>query len=281
MNFAQLNRILNWSLPVGKLFDIPIRLHISLVFFLIPVFVGGLEWWISLEYVVLVVLSILAHELGHGLMAKHYNLSGLSIMLHGFGGFATSEGVRSWRQDLAIILAGPAVTFALGTICLIVGFAGQSAQVGSGAYYQFFIIKSLGDLNILLGIVNLIPLLPFDGGQALRAWLSQRRSEFSSIRLVCHLGLVLAPLLIIYGYMSVHDILKIFGFIGLITSYMTLAGSGGVRFGEIFAERKSKKEMEEVRRREEARNQAYRDQVQDRIREREERERLRKLFEDK
>src|ERR1700733_6616137 len=115
MNFSKLNTILNWSVRVGKLFGIPIYLHITILFFLWPALAHtGLGLAYNVEYAIGVVLSILLHELGHGLTAKYYKQTGLTIMLHGLGGFATSQGYRSPKQELLIVLAGPAVTFALG-----------------------------------------------------------------------------------------------------------------------------------------------------------------------
>src|SRR4051812_20738705 len=117
MNFSRLNNLLNYSVGVGRLFGIPIRLHISLLFFLWPVLAGwSLGPWYTLEYVALIVLSILFHELGQGLMAKRFRQDGLSIMLHGFGGFAPSRGLQTPMMDLMTPLAGPAVTFALAAI---------------------------------------------------------------------------------------------------------------------------------------------------------------------
>ena len=96
MNFSRLNGILNWSAHAGRLFGIPIRLHITLLFFLLPAFAGRrIGLGLAFEWVAGIVLSILLHELGHALTAKRLGLTGLSITLHGFGGFASSSGPRS------------------------------------------------------------------------------------------------------------------------------------------------------------------------------------------
>src|SRR5687768_913999 len=128
MNLSGLNAFLNWNVRVGRLFGIPIHLHISLLFFLWPLLArSSMSTWHVLEYTVGIVLSILLHELGHALTAKKFRMSGLTIMLHGFGGFATSSGYRSPKQALLITLAGPAVTFALGLILLGIGKVGGNA----------------------------------------------------------------------------------------------------------------------------------------------------------
>ncbi|MBC8063604.1 MAG: M50 family metallopeptidase [Chlorobia bacterium] len=277
----RLNSFLNWSVRVGRMFGIPISLHITLVFFLVPAISGrGLGLWYSLEWIVLVVLSILLHELGHALTAKRFRLTNLSIMLHGFGGFAVSSGNRTPTQSLMISLAGPAVTFVLGFLCLGIGaYGGDSATPGTQASTQLFLIESLGRFNILLGILNLLPSLPFDGGQALVAILNRRISEFKATRRVGHLGLILTPILAIYGFLTNNGFLTIFGLMGFLTSLMTLLQTGGVRFRESLDDRRDRKEVEAVNKRREEKTQAYLSEVQSREKQREEKERLRKILE--
>ena len=269
----------NLSARVGRLFGIPISLHITILFFLLPAFTHlRVDFWFALEYIIGLVLSILIHELGHALTAKRYGLTGLSITLHGFGGFATSSGNRSPRQALTISLAGPGATFALGLLCLLVGWRSMEASVfGSEAFRQAFLVHTLGRTNILLGFLNLIPVLPWDGGQALQAVLAHRMPEFKAMRVAAHVGLAVASLLLVYGIFE-GGFFGLFALVGLLTCYGTLASSGGIRFGEIFADRRHRKEMEAVRKREEARQAAYLDDVKDRERERSEKERLRRLL---
>ncbi len=262
------------SMPVGKLFGIPIRLHITILFFLLPALLSShFDFWFSLEYAVGIVLSILIHELGHALTAKHFRMTGLSITLHGFGGFASSSGSRTPRQQLIIVLAGPGATFALGLLLMAVG------RLGGEVSQQFAFLFFLGTVNIQLGFLNLVPILPWDGGQALQAIFAHRVSEFKAMRYAAHIGLVLAAFELIYGYASGGRFFSLFAIVGLMTCYSMLANSGGIRFGEAFADRKRVKDLEAVRRREEAKTQEFLGDVNRREKEREERERLRKLFE--
>jgi Zn-dependent protease len=276
----KLNAILNWSVRVGKLFGIPISLHISILFFLWPVLSSRREDPLhALEYAFLVVVSILLHELGHALTAKRYKLSGLSIMLHGFGGFATSSGDKGWKQSLVITLAGPATTLILGMLCLGLGNLGVYASTfGTEQFEQCWLIYSIGWLNILLGFLNMIPSFPFDGGNALRAILNRTMTHVKAVRAVGHLGLVISPLLIIYWLVTKDSFVGLFGLMGTISSAQILLGTGGIRFGEMFADRKYAQEMAAQRKREVAKKQAYLDEVRNRTTERADNERLRKLF---
>ena len=280
MNGSRFAAFLNLSVGVGRPFGIPVRLHITILFFLWPAFAGrSIGFGHALEYAAAIVLSILVHELGHALTAKRYGMTGLSIMLHGFGGFAMSSGRRTPRQSLVIVLAGPGATFALGLLLLALAkLGGNVAEFGTEASFQAFLIGAVGRLNILLGFLNLIPVLPWDGGQALQAILGHRMTEIKAMRAAAHLGLVLAPILLVYGFFTDQNFFGLFALVGLLTCYSTLANSGGIRFGEAFADRTAKKETEAVRQRERARQEGYLSDVKQREKEREERERLRKLF---
>lgn len=279
MNFSRLNSFMNLSVRTGRLFGVPIFLHISIIFFLAPALrASGLGFALGLEYALLIVLSILLHELGHALTAKHFGLTDLSITLHGFGGFAISHGRRTPNQSLLISLAGPAVTFLLALICLPIGSMGLKAAASDSAWIQYSIIRNLGWMNLMMGFLNLIPSLPFDGGLALAAILMRRIPEFKTYRHVAHLGLAFTPVLTIWGFLTGRDYATYFGLIGFVSCLIHLLSTGGVRFGEAAADRRSAKEMQAVKRREAERTAAYMDEVNARLREREEQERLRKLL---
>lgn len=280
MNSSGFFSLFDRSAYVGRPFGIPIRLHITILFFLLPALRGGFGLGYELEFALGLVLSILLHELGHALTARRYGLTGLSITLHGFGGFAVSRGARTPRQSLVIALAGPAATFATGFVLIGLGRAGESLTAfGSAASIQSFLIEDLGRLNVLLGFLNLVPVLPWDGGQALQAIFAHRVSEIKAMRHAAHIGLLVALGLLVYGLLMGGPFFGLFAFVGLLTCYATLANSGGIRFDEAFKDRRSRKELEAVRRREEARTKAYLSEVGEREREREEKERLRKMFE--
>ena len=282
MNFSKLNRVLEWNRRVGTLFGIPIHLHITILFFLLPALSqqAGIGFALAVEFAVGIVFSILIHELGHALTAKHFRQSNLKIMLHGFGGFAFSQGNRTPKQELLIVLAGPCATFALGLLGLATAnIFGHGVRENQSLLIQLGLIHALGAFNIFLGVINLIPILPWDGGQAVVAILSFRMPEIKALRFVAHYSLICGPLLAVYGFIRHGDFLIIFGLMGGISSYVTLQSTGGVKFGEAGKERKAKKEEEAYRKRRQEKNDAYLDEVSARAREREEQERLRKLLE--
>ncbi|MEI8281962.1 MAG: site-2 protease family protein, partial [Armatimonadota bacterium] len=259
---------------------IPISIHITLIFFLWPVMNRNfIDIPHTVEFVILVIVSILIHELGHALVAKRFKLTGLSIMLHGFGGFATSSGSRNPTQALMISLAGPAATFALGYLCHGVAyFAGPDIQ-GDEARIQVLLIDYLGTFNVTMGVLNLIPSFPFDGGNSLQAILNRKLTFLKSTRLVGHVGLIVSPIVLLYAVWSGQKFIFLFGIMGIFSSVMTLLNSGGIRFSEAFDDRKAKQQLLADKKREEERSGAYLDEVRAREKEREEKERLRKMFE--
>jgi len=99
------------------------------------------------------------------------------------------------------------------------------------------------------------------------------------MRRVAHIGLILGPVVLVYGYATNNTLLALFGFVGTGNSLATLLNSGGIKFGEFWSDRKARIQVEEVKKRERAREDAYIQDVRSRERERAERERLRKLFE--
>ncbi|MEQ1824169.1 MAG: site-2 protease family protein [Fimbriimonadaceae bacterium] len=242
---------------IGRLFDVPINIHLTLVFFLIPAIAMSKSWgpWLALEFSALMVLSILLHELGHALVAKRYRMGGLSIMLHGFGGFATSSGYRTPKQALMITLAGPAVTFVIGTLCWLMAY--QSMHAPEFPSLQMQLIHGVGLLNLWLGLFNLIPSQPFDGGHAAVALLNYRWNEFKAHRFVGHLGLIATPVLLGVGFYFDLPYAPIFAIIGFLNSYMYLAQTGGVKFNELWADRKRRKEEAAYKAKREAESQAY------------------------
>lgn len=262
-----LESFLNMSVGVGRLFGIPIKLHISLLFFLIPAFrmaphMGAVH---AIEIVIAIIISVLLHELGHALAAKAYKLSGLSITLHGFGGFAMSQGYRTPKQALIIVLMGPAVNFLLFGLGLAATLGGFILfDRGSVGYQQTEIVAYLAVFNLIMGIVNLVPMLPFDGGQVIAAVLSNRISPLAAQRRVAHLGLITGPICGLIGLGIGESMLTIFGVIGTLTSYAVLKQSGGIRFFEFLEDRRRRNEVAAQKRRENERHKRYLEEVEER-----------------
>lgn len=122
-------------------------------------------------FVVAGFVSILIHELGHALTAKHYGQD-RKIVLHGMGGLAIYTGGRhlSRRQDFAVIAGGPAVQLILGLLAVAI-LRTFPEMVLDGRY----VLRMLAFISIILALVNLLPIYPLDGGQLLNAMLGPEK----------------------------------------------------------------------------------------------------------
>lgn len=125
------------------------------------IWLGGI---LGLLLALLLFASVLLHELGHSLAARTQGITVNSITLFLFGGVAAIE--RESKTPLGalwVAIAGPLVSFALFIIFWIIGNLGQQWLI-----LRYF-SQNLGQINLFLGLFNLIPGLPLDGGQILKA----------------------------------------------------------------------------------------------------------------
>ena len=171
---------------------------------------------------VVVFVSILVHELGHAWMARTFRVPVHGIFLHGFGGHVTHGGTRSAGQALAISLAGPFAGLALGLGTLAV----------SGFLPHHPIVDTLvGDLlwvNIGWSLVNLLPMMPLDGGNALVSALSLRVTRYKALRWGSMVGVGVAVLFAAYGFRAGSMFLMMMGGYAAWVNWNTLQEHGGV-----------------------------------------------------
>ena len=125
--------------------------------------------------------SVLLHELGHALAARRLGIRTRSITLYPFGGVAALAGEpRSPGVELIVALAGPAVNFGLAALSLLPAALGLP---GAGSFAA---------LNLVMGLFNLAPAFPMDGGRVLRAWLSISRGRLAATEAALRVSRVLA-----------------------------------------------------------------------------------------
>jgi stage IV sporulation protein FB len=150
-------------LRFGRVFGIPLEARVSFLVMLglVLLFMGGLS---GIFIVLLAFSSVILHELGHALVARRLGVGVSVIELHFFGGVAKLEREpKSNRDEIAIAAAGPAVSLALSGLGFLLGFA-----------TGWVIFDLLAAVNLVIGVFNLIPALPMDGGRILRASLAAR-----------------------------------------------------------------------------------------------------------
>ena len=119
-------------------------------------------------------ISILVHELGHALTARAFGAQ-CAITLQSFGGYAAYSGaaLNRWQRFL-ITAAGPGIQIILGlAVLLLIPYLPQVSR--EGAYF----LSTLMLISFFWSILNLLPVLPLDGGQMLNAALGPDRIKIT------------------------------------------------------------------------------------------------------
>jgi Zn-dependent protease/CBS domain-containing protein len=161
---------------IGSVFGIPLLLNSSW-FFILALFTlhfgsswqrqdwgMGAAWIAGFAMALLLFVSVLLHELGHSLVARSQGITVTSITLFLLGGVASiDQESKTPGQAFQVAIAGPAVSFGLclllTLIHLIFPLAAPIATV----------VDTLAGINLVLALFNMIPGLPLDGGQVLKA----------------------------------------------------------------------------------------------------------------
>jgi len=171
-------------------FGIPVYLDIStaiLLFF----FVGMTQSLaLDLAAAMLLLVSIVLHELGHSLTARAFGCRTRDITLMLIGGCASLERMprKAW-QELLVAAAGPAVSFVLGVACYI-GAAFCPLEFTATALFISAIV------NFSLGAFNLLPGFPMDGGRIFRSAARAFTTRAKATWLAMVVGRVCAALLV-------------------------------------------------------------------------------------
>ena len=207
------------ALRIGRIFGIDIRIHWSwlAIFFL-------LLWWLATGFyddvdayshwsaverwlasgitTVLFFVSILLHELSHSLVARRLGLPVHSITLFIFGGVSSlTQEPDSPGQEFKMAIVGPLMSFALGIVSAVIAavlWANGLDDTVPGAVSAY-----LAFINIAVGIFNMLPGYPLDGGRVLRASLWARtRSMLRATRWAARVGTLIAFGLMALGVVS-------------------------------------------------------------------------------
>jgi Zn-dependent protease len=179
------------GIPVARLFGFEIRIHPSWIFIvaLVAVLVEGQirnlapeldavsGWVVGAVTAAAFLVSVLAHEMAHGIVARRRGIDVGPITLYFFGGSASFqlESDRP-RDEAAIALAGPVASLGIGIFLVVLAFAANLTGHPAGQAAAVVALV-LAVLNLLLGGVNLIPAYPLDGGRIVRAAIWARKGD--------------------------------------------------------------------------------------------------------
>jgi Zn-dependent protease/CBS domain-containing protein len=162
---------------------------------------SGAYWTAGVLSAFVFLASLLAHELAHSIVAMRRGVRVEGITLWLFGGVSRfSSDTSSPGSQALITFVGPLTSLVLGALFFL-----GSAAAGGGAHPSLLAatLSWLGYINILLGVFNLLPAFPLDGGRLLQSliWLrTGDRQRATSI--AARIGMVFAFLLIAYGLVT-------------------------------------------------------------------------------
>ena len=204
----------SWSIPIGRLFGIEIRIHLTFAFLLIFLLSTGAttqDPGIALRVLGLVGIifgSVVLHELGHALVARGSGIPAKGIVLLPIGGVtifdeahALPDPADGCKRDIRVAVAGPLVNLfiagvaALMLLATIPNFSLTARPlVDSSA-----LLRSIVWANLYLGLFNLLPAYPMDGGRVLRALFSRRVDMIRATQRAVRIGNVFSILMIMLG----------------------------------------------------------------------------------
>lgn len=215
---------MKWSYKLGSIRGIPIKLHVTfLIILLLFIWMfavsefeifgffigfGGMNIPTWLKYMfsaiasVLFFSTVLFHELSHSLVAKSYGIKIRSITLFALGGVAQMEEMpRDPRMEAKMAAAGPAFSLGIGILSYAIYYLFGPVTASGEAITNatLIVVGIIAFYNIILGLFNLIPAFPMDGGRILRAFFAMRMPYLDATRRAVAVGKSFAFAMGIFG----------------------------------------------------------------------------------
>ncbi len=245
-----LDNPMSWSLLLGRMAGISIRIHIIfLVFIIIELLKSvwahqsqgaqtSITFWLTVIEMACLFGIVLAHEFGHCLACRWTGGAANEILMWPLGGLAFCQPKNRWQAHFVTAIGGPLVNVA---ICLVVGvilgmLTGQWLGVAlpnplnpfeglyvpavsrSLAHQTLYILNAL---SLILLLFNLLPIFPLDGGRIVQTLLWSRMGYANSMRFGVRTGYIGAILLGIFGMVILNYMLVGIACFGGITCYIT------------------------------------------------------------
>ncbi|UCH84539.1 MAG: site-2 protease family protein [Candidatus Latescibacterota bacterium] len=195
---------MKYTFKIASYFGIPVRIHIT--FPLILAAAGAEGWFLGgvtdalrgVLLVLIVFVCVILHELGHSLQARRFGIRVRDIVLLPIGGVARAERLpEKPSQEIAVAISGPLVNFVLaGVLALVIWARGDQFEFNDRFLTNLLII------NLVLGLFNLVPAFPMDGGRILRGLLSTKLPYPAATRLAKDVGQIIALAFAILGFLN-------------------------------------------------------------------------------
>ena len=209
----------SWSISVGRLFGVDVRLHLT--FLILPVFVYWTDYAVNqqnasgprdLALVGIILACVAAHECGHVLAARRFGLIPKAVILLPLTGVALYDESRVekqpsatwWKREIRLALVGPLVNLALaGFAIAAIAASGHPVDLWTWPFLKARNLpRSVVWANLYLASLNLLPAYPLDGGRILRAFLSRALDLQSATRRAVSISSAIAMVLVFAGLFS-------------------------------------------------------------------------------
>ncbi|MDA9773396.1 site-2 protease family protein [Saprospiraceae bacterium] len=246
----KIEKILNANIPLGNFFGIPFKLHWTIIpFFIFIPFLGYYydmsvtQSFLLLALVILILISVLLHELGHATAARSEGIKTHDIIISLIGGAARLEQMpEEPKKEIKIAIAGPLVNLVIFVLTAI--------PIGLIAYFsEFRLDLSFRDLskpgvfisllalsNLMLFLFNLVPAFPMDGGRIFRAQLAKKMPRQKATAIASVVGKILASLMIIFGIFYLQPVFSLIGiFIFLMAEVENNHEKNNIKFRNVTA----------------------------------------------
>jgi stage IV sporulation protein FB len=211
---------MRYTAGIGTYAGIPVRVHATfpLVLVLYASIAGFTGSWRDGVDAAILVLSVFAcvilHEFGHCLQIKRYGIHVQDIVLFPIGGVARAQSIpENPREEIVVAISGPIVNFVIAG-GLFAGLALAGIPLHGDGY-----LVTLAGVNMGLGLFNLIPAFPMDGGRILRGVLHMRMPYLAATRRARDVGQIVA-----LGFVMIAFLDTTFIMLAVVASFVFVGG---------------------------------------------------------
>jgi Zn-dependent protease/CBS domain-containing protein len=206
----------SWSISVGRLFGIDVRIHLT--FLILPVFIYWTEYEAhqgaasgprDLALCGIILACVAAHEAGHMLLARRFGLIPKAVILLPLTGVALYDESRMekqpsalmWKREVRITLVGPLVNLALaGLAATVIMASGSGSDLLKWPLLQSANLpRSVMGANLYIALLNFMPAYPLDGGRLVRVYFARQLDVSSATRRAVSISTAIAMVLIFAG----------------------------------------------------------------------------------
>jgi len=208
----------SWSISVGRLFGVDVRLHLT--FIILPLFVFWTEYNAhhsasgsrDIALVGIILACVAAHECGHMFAARRFGMIPKALILLPLTGVALYDESRVekhpaqlvWQRELQLALIGPLVNLVLAVLAIaVLASATPNVELWSWPFLSpRNLPRSIVWANLYIALLNLVPAYPLDGGRILRAFMARTNDLPSATRRAVSISTAISMVLIFAGLFS-------------------------------------------------------------------------------